>query len=40
MFARWRPTGAGRIEVVRVENAEPGAVIEQVLRAIDRLALP
>ncbi|HKA01799.1 MAG TPA: glycosyltransferase family 9 protein [Candidatus Solibacter sp.] len=39
MAARWRPTGAGRIEVVRVENGEPGWVLEQVLRAIDLLAL-
>jgi ADP-heptose:LPS heptosyltransferase len=34
MFARWRPTGAGRIEVVRVENPEPGWVLDQVLGAI------
>jgi len=39
MFARWRPTGAGPIEVVRVENPEPGGVLEEVLRSIDRLGL-
>jgi len=37
MFARWRPTGPGRIEVVRVENSEPGEVLERTLRAIDNL---
>ncbi len=39
MFARWRPTGSGPIEVVRVENAEPGVVLEQVLRAIDCIGI-
>jgi hypothetical protein len=34
MFSRWRPTGPGRIEIVRVENSGPGAVLEQTLRAI------
>jgi ADP-heptose:LPS heptosyltransferase len=37
MFARWRPTGPGRIEVIRVENSEPGEVLERTLRAIDNL---
>ena len=37
MFARWRPSGPGPIEVVRVENAEPGEVLERTLRAVDRL---
>jgi ADP-heptose:LPS heptosyltransferase len=37
MFARWRPTGPGPKEVVRVDRAEPGAVLEQTLAAVDRL---
>ena len=37
MFARWRPTGPGRIEVVRVENSEPGEVLQKTLRAVDKL---
>jgi ADP-heptose:LPS heptosyltransferase len=35
MFARWRPTGAGPIEVVKVDR--PDGVLERVLSAIDRL---
>lgn len=38
MFARWRPSGPGPIEVVKVEQAEPQAVLAQTLLAIDRLA--
>ena len=34
MFARWRPTGPGPIEVVRVENPDPAAVLEATLRSV------
>ena len=37
MFARWRPTGPGPKEVVRVERSEPRAVLEQTLSAVERL---
>jgi hypothetical protein len=37
MFARWYPTGPGPKEVVRVERADPGAVLEQTLAAVNRL---
>ena len=37
MFARWRPTGPGPKEVVRVERADPRAVLEQTLAAVERL---
>ena len=36
MFARWYPTGPGPKEVVRVERADPGAVLEQTLAAVNR----
>ncbi|MBI1786990.1 MAG: hypothetical protein HYR60_05475 [Acidobacteria bacterium] len=36
MFQRWQPTGPGRIEVVRVDDPEPRAVLERALRAIDQ----
>ena len=38
MFARWYPTGPGPKEVVRVERADPGNVLEQTLAAVNRLA--
>ncbi|MEP6535977.1 MAG: glycosyltransferase family 9 protein [Bryobacteraceae bacterium] len=31
MFQRWRPTGAGRIEVVKVTDADPAKVLAQTL---------
>ncbi len=37
MFARWYPTGPGPKEVIRVDHADPGAVLQQTLAAIDRL---
>jgi ADP-heptose:LPS heptosyltransferase len=37
MFARWYPTGPGPKEVIRVDRADPPAVLEQTLAAIDRL---
>jgi ADP-heptose:LPS heptosyltransferase len=37
MFHRWRPTGPGPIEVVRVENADPQIVVAQAVRALERL---
>jgi len=39
MFSRWRPTGHGRIEVLRVENPEPEAVLAQAIGALERFAL-
>jgi ADP-heptose:LPS heptosyltransferase len=33
-FARWRPTGAGRIQVIRVEDRDPRAVLRQVSDAV------
>ena len=37
MFARWRPTGRGRIEVVRVENPDPASVLERAIEAVDAI---
>ncbi|HWB99779.1 MAG TPA: glycosyltransferase family 9 protein, partial [Bryobacteraceae bacterium] len=37
MFSRWRPTGAGPMEVVRVEDAEPHAVAAQAREALERI---
>ena len=37
MFARWYPTGPGPKEVIRVDHADPPAVLERTLAAIDRL---
>lgn len=37
MFARWRPSGSGRIEVVRVDQPVPGQVLGHTLRALERL---
>jgi ADP-heptose:LPS heptosyltransferase len=34
MFARWRPTGRGRIEVVQVENPDPAIVLDRTKQAI------
>jgi len=33
-FTRWRPTGPGRIEVVRVDQPDPAVVLPQTLRAV------
>ena len=38
MFARWRPTGAGPIEVVRVDDPDPVETLERTLQAVDDLA--
>jgi hypothetical protein len=38
MFARWYPTGPGPKEVVRVERADPGEVLERTFAAVNRLA--
>jgi len=35
--ARWRPTGPGPIEVIRVDRPAPDEVLAQALTAIDRL---
>ena len=37
MAARWRPTGPGLIEVVRVDDPNPKQVLEMALQAIQRL---
>jgi ADP-heptose:LPS heptosyltransferase len=37
MAARWRPTGRGPIEVVRVDDPNPTQVLEMALQAIQRL---
>jgi ADP-heptose:LPS heptosyltransferase len=37
MLARWRPTGPGPIEVVRVDDPDPARVLAETLEAIDRL---
>ncbi len=39
MFQRWRPSGHGRIEVVKVERDHAPAVLEATRSALDRLAL-
>ncbi len=38
MFARWRPCGAGPIRVVRVENPDPGVVLDETARALGEAA--
>ena len=37
MFSRWRPTGAGRIEAIRVDRPDPAAVIAEVRARISRV---
>ncbi|HSB13015.1 MAG TPA: glycosyltransferase family 9 protein [Bryobacteraceae bacterium] len=37
MFERWRPTGRGPIEIVRVDKPDPDEVLERTLAAVDRL---
>ncbi|MDQ6707782.1 MAG: hypothetical protein M3Z85_17615 [Acidobacteriota bacterium] len=37
MFQRWQPAGAGRIEVVRVDNPDPKIVLAQVEKSLDSL---
>jgi ADP-heptose:LPS heptosyltransferase len=37
MMARWRPTGPGRIEVVRADSPDPNQVLAMALDAIGRL---
>ena len=39
MFSRWRPTGPGPIEIVRVENAEPREALERTLLAIGKYGI-
>jgi ADP-heptose:LPS heptosyltransferase len=39
MFQRWRPSGPGAIEVVRVEDSRPEQVLRETLEAIDRLGV-
>lgn len=39
MFQRWRPSGNGKIEVVKVERDSPPMVLEATRSALDRLAL-
>jgi ADP-heptose:LPS heptosyltransferase len=37
MFARWRPAGRGRIEVVQVETSDPATVLKRAIEAIDAI---
>jgi ADP-heptose:LPS heptosyltransferase len=37
MLERWRPTGPGPIELVRVDNQSPNEVLELALQAIEKL---
>jgi hypothetical protein len=39
MFSRWRPTGPGPIEVVRVDNPDPAEVLERTLRAVGKYGI-
>jgi hypothetical protein len=39
MFSRWRPTGPGPIEIVRVENDDPDEVLPRTLRAIGKYGI-
>jgi ADP-heptose:LPS heptosyltransferase len=39
MFDRWRPSGAGPIEVLRVDDQAPPAVLRSALDAIDRITV-
>ena len=36
MFSRWRPTGPGRIDVIKVDKPDPALVLGQVRRALSR----
>jgi ADP-heptose:LPS heptosyltransferase len=36
MFSRWRPTGPGRIDVIKVDKPDPALVLRQVRRALSR----
>ncbi len=38
MFARWRPVGRGPIEIVRVDDPDPGATLRRAMAALDRLS--
>ncbi|MGE5567446.1 MAG: glycosyltransferase family 9 protein [Rhodospirillales bacterium] len=35
--ARWRPTGSGPMEIIRVENRDPAGVLARTLEVVDRL---
>ena len=39
MFHRWKPCGAGPIEVIRVDDPDPATVLPQAIDAIQRFAL-
>ena len=39
MFSRWRPTGPGPIEIVRVEKDDPDEVLTRTLRAIGKYGI-
>jgi ADP-heptose:LPS heptosyltransferase len=36
MFSRWRPTGPGRIDVIRVDNPDPAPVLDQIRSILTR----
>ena len=39
MFARWRPTGTGPIEIVKVDHPDPRSVLAQVKKSLDSLKI-
>ena len=39
MFSRWRPTGRGPVEVVRVDNPDPAETLERTLLAIRKYGI-
>lgn len=39
MFHRWRPTGRGPIEVVRVDSPDPARALAATMQALDRLGV-
>ena len=39
MFARWRPTGGGPIEIVKVDDPDPHSVLAQVQKSLDSLKI-
>ena len=38
-FTRWRPSGKGKIEVVRMERPDPAQVLEEAVKRLARLGL-
>jgi ADP-heptose:LPS heptosyltransferase len=38
MFHRWRPSGRGRVEVIRVDQPDPAGILAEVESALERLS--